>query len=95
MRNAVAAGEAMLARVRADLFSSLLARPVAFFDRHKAGSLAGLVVAEVDSMRMCLLTNVARDRGLRALLEAIGSVVILALMSWRLGPVLAGKKRVW
>jgi ATP-binding cassette, subfamily B (MDR/TAP), member 10 len=33
--------------------------------------------------------NISRDRGLRAVLEAAGSIAVLFCLSWRLAPVLA------
>lgn len=91
MRTAISVGETLLAKVRTDVFRSILMRPIPFFDRHKSSTLTGLVVSEVDTIRMILMSNVARDRGLRALLEAAGSVLVLFVMSWRLGPILAGR----
>ena len=35
---------------------------------------------------MC--SNISRDRGLRAVLEATGSILVLFALSWRLAPVL-------
>lgn len=32
-------------------------------------------------------SNVSRDRGLRSMLEAVGSVLVLFALSWRLAPV--------
>lgn len=32
-------------------------------------------------------SNVSRDRGLRALVEMVGAVVVLFALSWRLAPV--------
>ena len=42
-------------------------------------------------MRAFVFGNVTRDRGPRAVLEAVGSVCVLFWLSWRLGPILAGK----
>lgn len=39
---------------------------------------------------VCKCSNVSRDRGPRAVLEASGAVVVLFCLSWRLGPILAG-----
>lgn len=36
---------------------------------------------------VCARSNISRDRGPRALLEAVGSVVVLFCLSWRLAPV--------
>ena len=40
---------------------------------------------------VCKCSNVSRDRGPRAVLEASGAVVVLFCLSWRLGPILAGQ----
>ena len=40
---------------------------------------------------VCKCSNVSRDRGPRAVLEASGAVVVLFCLSWRLGPILAGE----
>jgi ABC-type multidrug transport system fused ATPase/permease subunit len=37
---------------------------------------------------LCVCRNISRDRGLRAVLEATGSVAVLFYLSWRLAPVL-------
>lgn len=41
-------------------------------------------------MRTFVFANVSRDRGLRAIMEATGAVLVLFWLSWRLGPILAG-----
>lgn len=44
------------------------------------------------AVRTC--SNVSRDRGPRAVLEASGAVVVLFCLSWRLGPILAGEHKM-
>jgi len=63
---------------------------IEFFDRHAAAELAGLLSVELDAVRAFVFGNVSRDRGARAALEAVGAVAVLFVLSWRLGPVLAG-----
>ena len=72
-----------------ELFRVLLMEKIEFFDRHSAAELTALLSSELDAVRTFVFNNVSRDRGARAALEAVGSVTILAWLSWRLGPILA------
>ncbi|KAK9823874.1 hypothetical protein WJX72_006089 [[Myrmecia] bisecta] len=89
IRNACAAGEKVLAALRLELFRTLLLQKIEFFDRHSAPELTSLLSVELDSIRSFIFSNVSRDRGPRALLEALGGMTVLFVLSWRLGPVLA------
>jgi hypothetical protein len=51
-----------------------------------------LVCKDLDTVRSFFFANVSRDRGPRAVLEAGGSVLVLFYLSWRLGPILAGRQ---
>ncbi|KAL4458228.1 hypothetical protein ABPG75_013093 [Micractinium tetrahymenae] len=88
--NACAAGEKLQASLRVEAFRCLLAQRVEFFDRHSSSRLTQLLSRDLDSIRAFVFANTARDRGLRALLEALGTVGVLFVLSWRLGPILAG-----
>lgn len=88
--NACAAGEKVQASLRAEAFRALLAQRVEFFDRHSSSRLTQLLSRDLDSIRAFVFANTARDRGLRAVLEAAGTVGVLFVLSWRLGPILAG-----
>lgn len=88
IKNACAAGEKVLAALRLELFRTLLLQKVEFFDRHNTTELTSLLSVELDNVRSFVFGNVSRDRGLRAILEASGSVLVLFVLSWRLGPVL-------
>ena len=79
----------MLAALRLELFRTLLMQKIEFFDKHSHTELTSLISVEVDALRSFVFNNVSRDRGLRALLEAVGAVVVLYCLSWRLGPILA------
>lgn len=83
-------GERVLETTRVDIFRALLARSVPFFDRHSAAELTSLVASQLNQLRDVGLASLSRDRGPRALLESVGSVVIIFFLSWRLAPVLAG-----
>ena len=49
---------------------------VEFFDRHTSTELTSLLSIELDSLRSFIFSNVSRDRGLRAILEASGAVLV-------------------
>lgn len=81
-------GIQVLAALRLELFRTLLLQKVEFFDRHNTTQLTSLLSVELDNVRSFVFGNVSRDRGLRAILEASGSVIVLFFLSWRLGPVM-------
>lgn len=87
MYNMMAAGEKVLATLRLELFRTLLMQRLSFFDRHTTAQLTSLISVELDAVRSFIFNNVSRDRGMRAFLEAAGSVVVLFVLSWRLAPV--------
>ncbi len=66
----------MLRLVRMELFRTLLMERVEFFDRHTSTELTSLLSIELDSLRSFIFGNVSRDRGLRAILEASGAVLV-------------------
>ena len=78
----------VLAALRLELFRTLLLQKVEFFDRHNTTELTTVRAVEIEHVRSFVFGNVSRDRGLRAILEASGSVLVLFILSWRLGPVL-------
>lgn len=61
-----------------ELFRTLLMQRVEFFDRHATPELTALLSSDLDSLRSFIFSNVSRDRGLRAIFEAIGSVLVSA-----------------
>lgn len=50
---------------------------VEFFDSHTSTELTSLLSIELDSLRSFIFNNVSRDRGLRAILEALGAVLVI------------------
>ena len=44
--------------------------------RHTSTELTSLLSIELDSLRSFVFSNVSRDRGLRAILEASGAVLV-------------------
>ncbi|KAK9792243.1 hypothetical protein WJX73_005289 [Symbiochloris irregularis] len=87
--NMVAAGEMVLSALRRELFRILLLQRIDFFDSHSEAALTSLLSSELETVRSFVLSNVSRDRGLRAILESVGAVAVLFSLSWRLGPILA------
>ncbi|KAG2451200.1 hypothetical protein HYH02_003807 [Chlamydomonas schloesseri] len=83
----LSAGEKVLATLRLELFRTLLMQRLSFFDKHTTAQLTALISVELDAVRSFIFNNVSRDRGLRAFLEAAGSVAVLFFLSWRLAPV--------
>ena len=64
----------VLSALRSELFRILLLQRVDFFDRHSEAELNSLLSTELETVRSFVLSNVSRDRGLRAILEALGAV---------------------
>ena len=90
IQQACAAGEKVQAAMRLEAFRTLLMQRIEFFDRHRASELTALLARDLAAVRGFVFGNVSRDRGLRAVMEAVGSVAVLFHLSWRLGPILAG-----
>jgi ATP-binding cassette subfamily B (MDR/TAP) protein 10 len=83
-------GETLQATLRREAFRVLLMQRIIFFDKHRPSELTNILSKDLESLRTFFFNNCSRDRGLRALLEAVGSVCVLFALSWRLGPILAG-----
>eukprot|EP01026_Neomeris_dumetosa_P048613 TRINITY_DN4215_c1_g2_i4.p1 TRINITY_DN4215_c1_g2~~TRINITY_DN4215_c1_g2_i4.p1 ORF type:complete len:532 (-),score=54.58 TRINITY_DN4215_c1_g2_i4:292-1887(-) len=75
--------------MRQEVFRSLLMQKIEFFDQHSYIQLTGLISDELRILRGLIVGNSSRDRGIRAVLEVVGCVTVLAVVSWRLGPILA------
>jgi len=87
MQSVINAGEKVLATVRLELFRTLLMQKISYYDKHNASDLTGLISLELDTVRSFVFNNMSRDRGPRAVLEAVGAVVVLFFLSWRLAPI--------
>lgn len=90
MRNVIAAGETVLAELRKEIFDRLLHEEVSFFDQHRTTEFTNFLAVELDTLRNFLFSNVTRDRGIRSMMEVLGVIVVLFVLSWRLAPILAG-----
>lgn len=87
MTQLLAAGEKALATLRLELFRTLLMQRIQFYDTHPPSELTALISSELDTMRQFIFNMVSRDRGPRAVLEAVGAVVVLFCLSWQLAPI--------
>ena len=83
-------GEKVQATLRREAFRVLLMQRIIFFDQHRPSELTNVLSKDLEALRSFVFNNSSRDRGLRALLEAVGSVCVLFALSRRLGPILAG-----
>ena len=70
------AGAQVLRLMRQELFRCLLMGRIEFFDAHSTTQLTQLISVELDALRALVFGNVSRDRGARAVLEAVGSVLV-------------------
>jgi len=79
-------GERIAAKLREDLFASLLSQDMEFFDRHKSGELASRLSSDVQefksSFKLCV------SQGLRCSTQTVGCCVSLYLVSPQLTGVM-------
>lgn len=90
IRQVCTIGEKVQYALRGEAFRVLLMQGMPFFDKYRASELTNLMSQDLESIRQFVFSNCSRDRGLRAFCEALGSVLVLAWLSWKLGPILAG-----
>lgn len=76
--------------VRAVPGPSRVSRPRHASPVRRSSDLTSLLATDLDAVRSLVVANAARDRGIRAALEAVGCVGILAWQSRLLGPILVG-----
>lgn len=76
------AGEGFLRDLRVGVFAHLLDLSMPFYDREKAGVVVSRMTSDVDSMQE--LVQQGLQQLLASLLLIIGSVVVLAAVSWQL-----------
>lgn len=76
------AGERVVARLRRDLYSSLLRQEIAFFDEQRTGELTQRLAADTTVLQSATTSNVSML--LRYGMTVIGGIAILFYTSWRL-----------
>eukprot|EP01088_Endostelium_zonatum_P008116 TRINITY_DN2070_c0_g1_i3.p1 TRINITY_DN2070_c0_g1~~TRINITY_DN2070_c0_g1_i3.p1 ORF type:complete len:685 (+),score=188.50 TRINITY_DN2070_c0_g1_i3:60-2114(+) len=78
----VVAGERTVARLRKQLFSSILIQEIAFYDQNKTGELINRLSSDCEVLQSTVSVNVSM--GLRFVAQAIGGTIILFYISWSL-----------
>jgi ATP-binding cassette subfamily B protein len=76
------AGERIVARLRKQLYGSVIRQEVGFFDAQRTGELLNRLSADTGVIQNSVTVNVSM--ALRFGLQAIGSLVVLFWTSWRL-----------
>lgn len=76
------AGERIVARLRGQLFSSLLEQEVAFFDQNRTGELLSRLSSDTQVLQNTVSVNVSML--LRNVVSALGGVALLFALSWKL-----------
>ena len=76
------AGERVVARLRTQLYSSLVRQEIGFFDEHRTGELTNRLASDTTVLQNTVTVNLSML--LRYALMATGAIAILAWTSWRL-----------
>lgn len=80
------AGERVVARLRKDLFASIIRQEVGFFDAQRTGELVNRLGSDTSVLQNSVTVNISM--ALRFLLQAAGTVGILFWTSWKLSLVM-------
>ncbi len=75
-------GEKMTKDVRVELYAHLQSLSLAFFSVHRAGEIVSRLSSDVTVMRTALTSNI--NTLLQQTLIAIGSIIIMLVLNWRL-----------
>ena len=75
-------GERVVARLRKDLYASILRQEVAFFDERKTGELTSRLASDTSVLQNAVSVNVSM--ALRNIATALGALVLIWVISWRL-----------
>eukprot|EP00698_Gefionella_okellyi_P019000 TRINITY_DN576_c0_g1_i1.p1 TRINITY_DN576_c0_g1~~TRINITY_DN576_c0_g1_i1.p1 ORF type:complete len:759 (-),score=182.47 TRINITY_DN576_c0_g1_i1:78-2315(-) len=76
------AGQQLVARLRCELFNSISIQDVAFFDEQRTGELTNRLASDTQVIQNAATVNISMT--LRYLIQIIGSIVILFIISWKL-----------
>ena len=75
-------GERVVARLRKNLYASILRQEVAFFDERKTGELTSRLASDTSVLQNAVSVNVSM--ALRNIATALGALVLIWVISWRL-----------
>lgn len=84
---ATATGESLASRLRTRLFRALLGRSAAFYDTARTGAMTSWLGQDVEVLQSTV-AKLLGARGLRAVLETVGIIGVLAWLSWPLAVAL-------
>ena len=76
------AGERVVARLRAQLFSQILEQEIGFFDENRTGDVLSRLSDDCSVLQSTVTTNVSML--LRNTVTSLGTLVIIFVISWRL-----------
>ena len=76
------AGERVVARLRKDLYASLIRQEVGFFDKRRTGELTNRLSADTTVLQNTVTVNISM--GLRFTILSLGAVAFLFYTSWKL-----------
>jgi ABC transporter transmembrane region len=76
--------EKVAARLRTDTFKAILSQSMGFFDARQVSQVTSAVTSDIAAVRTVVSTNLQKDRGLRAVLEASLGLVVLTVLQPRL-----------
>lgn len=94
------AGERVVARLRTDLYRSVMLQEVGFFDQRRTGELTNRLASDTTVLQNTVTVNVSML--LRLALQTLGAIGLLLVMNWRLTlvmltvvPLVAGSAGVY
>jgi ABC-type multidrug transport system fused ATPase/permease subunit len=76
--------EKVAARLRTATFKAILSQSMGFFDARQVSQVTSAVTSDIAAVRTVISTNLQKDRGLRAVLEASLGLVVLTVLQPRL-----------
>jgi ATP-binding cassette, subfamily B (MDR/TAP), member 10 len=76
--------EKVAARLRTATFKAILSQSMGFFDARQVSQVTSAVTSDIAAVRTVVSTNLQKDRGLRAVLEASLGLVVLTVLQPRL-----------
>jgi len=76
------AGQRVVARLRIDLYRSIIRQDVSFFDMEKTGEISNRISADTEILQKAITTTISEL--LRNIVVVVGAMVILLVTSWKL-----------
>merc|ERR1740130_1306246 len=74
------AGERVVARLRAMLFTHLIAQDISFFDRNTTGELMNRLASDTTVLQSAVTINISM--GMRFVAQALIGILLILLYSW-------------